>query len=73
MAVFRVHGVVDDPEEVYSWIRENIPDNQVVRQIAYKTRPGWWLKIVFKRQSDAEHFHRVWWPDAASHAIPPWK
>ena len=72
MAVYRVDGWVHEPEDVFAWLRDHVPENQIVRQIAYDTVKGWWVKIVFKRQADAEDFHTVFWPEAESHRVDPW-
>ena len=71
MAVFRVDVLVDDPYPVFDWINEHVPKGLVVRRMAYKTIKGWYMKIVFKQQSDAESFHRRWHPDAEDHTIEP--
>lgn len=72
MAIYRVDARVQDPEEVFTWLRVNVPEDQIVRHIGYKVRDGWHMKIVFKRQADAEKFHRVWVPEADSHEVPPY-
>lgn len=71
MAVFRVDVLVDDPYPVFDWINEHVPKELVVRRMAYKTLKGWYMKIVFKQQSDAESFHRRWHPDAEDHTVTP--
>ena len=71
MAVFRVDVLVDDPQPVFDWINEHVPNGLVVRRIAYKAVKGWYMKTVFKRQSDAESFHRRWLPDAEDHIVEP--
>ena len=71
MAVFRVNVLVDDPQRVYDWINEHVPKGLVVRAMAYKTVNGWYVKTVFKRQSDAEPFHRRWHLDAEEHTVAP--
>ena len=71
MAVFRVDVLVNDPHPVYDWINEHVPKEFVVRAMAYKTVNGWYVKTVFKRQSDAESFHRRWYPDAEEHTFEP--
>ncbi len=73
MAVYRVDILVDDPDPVFSWLTDNISDGLVVRKIAYQTVKGWYVKAVFKRQADAESFHRHWYPELGTHAIAPFK
>jgi hypothetical protein len=58
MAVYRVDVLTEDPGPVLKWIEDNVPWNLMVRQIGYKTLKGWYVKAVFKRQLDAESFHR---------------
>jgi hypothetical protein len=69
MAVYRVDVLIEDPGLVFRWIDENVPKSFVVRRIAYSTVQGWYVKAVFKRQSDAELFHRRWFPDARDHIV----
>ena len=69
MPVFRVDVLVDDPKPVFVWLTENVKDDQLVRKMAYHTVKGWYVKTVFKRQMDAEAFHRYWHPEAASHTV----
>jgi hypothetical protein len=69
MAVYRVDMLTEDPGPVLKWIEDNVPGNLVVRKIAYKTVKGWYVKAVFKRQSDAESFHHRWYPDDDDHAV----
>lgn len=69
MAVYRVDLLIGDPEPVFEWIEHNVPRGFVVRKIAYKTAKGWYVKAVFKRQSDAELFHERWYPDANDHTV----
>ena len=71
MAVFRVDVLVDDPYPVFDWINEHVPKGLVVRKMAYKTVKGWYVKTVFKQQSDAESFHCRWHPDAEDHPVAP--
>lgn len=71
MAVFRVDVLVDDPDPVFTWINEHVPKGLVVRKMAYKTVKGWYVKTVFKQQSDAASFHRRWHPDAEDHTVDP--
>jgi len=73
MAVFRVDVLVDDPQPVFDWINEHVSQELVVRRVAYKTVNGWYVKTVFKRQSDAESFHRRWHPEAWSHTVEPFE
>jgi len=72
MTCYRVNVEVQDPEDVFTWIRDNIAEDQVIRLIGYKIRDGWFMKVVFKRQVDAELFHTVWKPEADSHKVQPW-
>lgn len=72
MTVYRVDVLVQDPEDVFAWNRENVPEGQVIRQVGYKLRDAWLVKVVFKQQSDAERFHTVWIPQASSHTVLPW-
>ena len=69
MAVYRVDLVTDDPWPVFKWIEDNVPKGFVVRKIAYRTDRGWYVKAVFKRQSDAELFHQHWYPDESNHTV----
>jgi hypothetical protein len=69
MAVYRVDVLVNDPKQIFEWIAENVEDGFVVRKIAYQTVKGWYVKTVFKRQSDAESFHRRWHPESDSHIV----
>jgi hypothetical protein len=69
MAVYRVDVLTEDPWPVFEWIEANVPGNLMVRRIAYKTVRGWYVKAVFKRQSDAELFHRRWHPEADDHTV----
>lgn len=69
MAVYRVDLLTDDPWSVFKWIEDNVSRNLVVRKIAYKTLNGWYVKAVFKSQSDAELFHHRWYPDADDHTV----
>jgi len=48
-----------------------VPKELVARRMAYQTLKGWYMKIVFKQQSDAESFHRRWHPDAEDHTVTP--
>ena len=69
MAVYRVDLLIADPGPVFQWIEDNVPKGFVVRKIAYHTLKGWYMKVVFKRQSDAELFHRQWYPDETDHTV----
>lgn len=69
MAVYRVDVLTEDPRPVLKWIEDNVPGSLMVRRIAYKTVRGWYVKAVFKRQSDAESFHRCWRPDEDDHTV----
>lgn len=69
MAVYRVDLLIEEPWPVFQWIEDNVPKGFVVRKIAYETRKGWYMKVVFKRQSDAELFHERWYPDANDHTV----
>ena len=69
MAVYRVDLLIEDPVAVFKWIEDNVPRGLVVRKIAYKTPEDWYVKAVFKRQSDAESFHQRWYPDANDHTV----
>ena len=71
MAIYRVDVLIADPYPVFDWINEHVPQNLVVRRIAYQTHKGWYLKAVFKRATDAELFHRRWFPDATDHTVEP--
>ena len=71
MAVFRVDLLIDDPYPVFDWLDEHVAKELVVRRMAYKTIKGWYMKIVFKQQGDAESFHRRWYPDAEDHTVKP--
>ncbi len=71
MAVFRVDVLVDDPQVVFDWIAGHIPEIFVVRTVGYHTLKGWYVKSVFKRQSDAELFHQRWHPEMTDHTVPP--
>jgi hypothetical protein len=69
MAVYRVDVLIDDHKRVFDWIHEHIQKTLVVRLVAYKTDRGWYVKAVFKRQSDAELFHGRWFPAAPDHTV----
>ena len=69
MAVYRVEFLTEDPWAVFKWIEDNVPKELVVRKMAYETVKGWYLKAVFKRQSDAESFHRRCYPEAGDHTV----
>ena len=69
MAVYRVDLVTDDPWVVFKWIEENVSRGFVVRRIAYRRQKDWYVKAVFKRQSDAELFHQQWYPDESNHTV----
>lgn len=71
MAVFRVDVLVEDPQVVFDWIADHIPEIFVVHTVSYNTLQGWYVKSVFKRQSDAELFHQRWHPDATNHTVLP--
>jgi hypothetical protein len=71
MPVYRVDVLVEDPNAVFQWQRENCPGDRIIRSLAYKTPRGWYIKTVFKRQEDAESFHRRWHPDLEDHTVPP--
>ena len=71
MAVYRVDVLVKDPNPVFDWLAENVKEDQLVRRIAYQTMKGWYVKTVFKRQMDAEAFHRHWLPESDSHTVEP--
>ena len=71
MAVYRVDTLADDPQPVFDWIEANVPASEVVRTVAFDTVKGHYFKCVFRRQSDAEAFHRAWNPDAADFAVGP--
>ena len=69
MAVYRVDLLTEDPWPVFKWVEDSVPKGVVVRKIAYKTFKGWYMKVVFKRQTDAELFHQRWYPDADDHTV----
>jgi hypothetical protein len=71
MPVYRVDLLTQDPWSVLQWINDNVSKGGVVRKIAYQTRNGWYVKAVFKRQSDAEEYHRKWYPDEVAHSVEP--
>jgi hypothetical protein len=71
MPAYRVDLRVEDPKPVFAWLVEHVPQTSLVRRIAYKTVEGWYMKIVFAEQRDAELFHRKWLPNAPSHLVPP--
>ena len=71
MAVYRVDLLTDEPDPVFAWVKENVPESQVVRVVAFDTVKGHHFKCVFRRQSDAEAFHRRWHPDAEDHTVGP--
>lgn len=72
MAVYRVDLLTQDPYPVFDWIDEHVPASRMVRRVAYETIKGWHMKVVFKRQEDAEAFHRCWFPAADDHSVQPW-
>ena len=63
MAVYRVDTLTDDPQPVFDWIGANVPEEQVVRTVAFDTVKGHYFKCVFRRQADAEAFHQRWNPE----------
>lgn len=69
MAVYRVDLLCDDPGPVFDWLEEEITSQLLVRKIGYETVKGWHMKVVFKRQEDAEKFHRRFYPDATDHSV----
>jgi hypothetical protein len=69
MAVYRVDVLIDDHKPVFDWIDGHIAKGLVVRLVGYKTDRGVYVKAVFKRRSDAELFHRRWFPDAPDHTV----
>ena len=71
MAVYRVDVLTDEPDPVFDWVRANVPDSEVVRTVAFKTIRGHYFKCVFRRQSDAEAFHRRWRPETEDHTVEP--
>jgi hypothetical protein len=71
MAIYRVDVLVNNPNPVFEWIAANVDESFVVRKMAYETIRGWYVKTVFKRQSDAESFHRRWHPESDSHVVAP--
>ena len=73
MAVYRVDVLVDDPEPIFNWLSENVDDHFLVRKMAYETVKGWYMKVVFKRQLDAESFHRKWHPESDTHTVTQFK
>ena len=72
MAVYRVDVLTDEPDPVFEWIRGHVPRAFVVRNVGYHTVKGWYVKSVFKRQSDAEDFHRRWHPESENHTVVAW-
>jgi hypothetical protein len=56
---------------VFEWIEQHVQKNLVVRLVSYKSDRGWYVKAVFKRQSDAQLFHQRWFPDASDHTVEP--
>jgi hypothetical protein len=72
MAVYRVDLLTGEPDPVFDWVRENVPAPLVVRNVAYKTVKGWYFKCVFRRQEDAQAFHRRWHPASEDHVVQPW-
>jgi hypothetical protein len=72
MAVYRVDLLTGETDPVFDWVHANVPRQFVVRTVARKTGKGWYFKCVFKRQEDAEAFHRRWHPEAADHSVPLW-
>jgi hypothetical protein len=73
MAVYRVDVLTEDPRPVFEWIEDNVAGNLMVRRVAYKTVRGWYVKAVFKRQGDAELFHRHWRSDENEHTVPAFR
>lgn len=52
--------MVIDPYPVFDWIKDQIPRDRVVRQMAYKVLRGWYIKCAFKREDDAKAFLKYW-------------
>jgi hypothetical protein len=73
MSVYRVDLLTCDPDPVFNWISENVPESFVVRTVAFRTVGGWYFKCVFKRQTDAEAFHRFSNPEVSDHLISPFE
>jgi hypothetical protein len=71
--VYRVDVLVEDPDAVFRWQRENIPRDRIVRSVAYQTIRGWNIKTVFTRPDDAEAFNRHWHPELEDHTVPPFR
>ena len=71
MAVYRVDTLADDPQPVFDWIKANVLASEVVRTAAFDTVKGYYFKCIFRRQSDAEAFHRAWNPDATDFTVGP--
>ena len=72
MAAYRVDLLTHDPDPVFEWLDAQIPPHLMIRRVGYKTVRGWYMKVVFKRQEDAEAFHRQWHPEAEDHSVSPW-
>ena len=73
MAVYRVDLRCDDPQPIFDWLQANVRVGGVVRKIGYQLRNGWYMKIVFKQQPDAESFHRQFFPNETDHDVPVYK
>ena len=56
---------------MFDWI-EKYSVGTIVRRMAYETVKGWYIKTVFKLQSDAEHFNRYWHPELQDHSVSPY-
>ncbi len=72
MAVYRVDVGIDDPEKVFSWLRERGLFPRIIRCVGYSVHDGWVIKTVFKEKRDADEFHRHWFPDELVHDILAW-
>lgn len=72
MACYRVDLFTLDPQPVLDWIEASFPETMVIRAVGYRVTSGWVMKCVFKRQEDAEAFHRQWLPDREDHSVRAW-
>ncbi|PAP74787.1 hypothetical protein B1759_16540 [Rubrivirga sp. SAORIC476] len=71
MAVYRVDVLAAEPQPVFDWIKANVPEDQVVRVVAFESVKGHYFKCVFRRQSDAELFNRWWRPEVEDPTVNP--
>jgi len=61
MAVYRLDVWTDDADTFVQWIREHVPESELVRPVGFDTVKSWYFKNVFSDKHSAEEFHRHWY------------